>query len=313
MGCSASWRVRRRSRRSPSRRTWAVASACSPRSVSSPRRWSGSTIEELLAGAREMVERCDTDDLERNPAGMFAVLQYLADTEAGAPIHVMMPYSDRLRDVADWFRQLWAESLGKAHTREGRRSSSAHAGEGARSDRPALAGAALHGGAVRQDDHLPDRGGPGEDIQIPSLYGDVAELGYLGGHTLGELLRVEMLATEAALAAAGTDEHDDRSSRRGRPLDRRALHAPADRHRLRRRSVRCGSPRPARRGARQAAHLRHHGTWGFDAQRQEWEAREPKRDDGILETGARNREFSGGVSSRQTAPFSRTGAVEWRS
>ncbi len=49
---------------------------------------------------------------------MFAVLQFLADTEAKAPIHVMMPYSDRLRDVADWFRQLWAESLGKAaHTR----------------------------------------------------------------------------------------------------------------------------------------------------------------------------------------------------
>ena len=25
----------------------------------------------------------------------------------------MMPYADPLRDVADWFRQLWAESLGK--------------------------------------------------------------------------------------------------------------------------------------------------------------------------------------------------------
>ena len=79
----------------------------------------GIDIGELLAGAREMVERCETAELRSNPAGIFAALQYLADTELDAPIHVMMPYSDRLRDVADWFRQLWAESLGKQRTRGG--------------------------------------------------------------------------------------------------------------------------------------------------------------------------------------------------
>src|SRR5690606_4345460 len=42
-----------------------------------------------------------------------------------------------------------------------------------------------------------------EDLPIPSLYPDVPELGYLGGHTLGELLRVEKSATEAALAQRG--------------------------------------------------------------------------------------------------------------
>jgi glucose-6-phosphate isomerase len=40
----------------------------------------GIDVRELLAGAREMVERCDTDDLRANPAGLFAALQYLADT-----------------------------------------------------------------------------------------------------------------------------------------------------------------------------------------------------------------------------------------
>ena len=41
------------------------------------------------------------------------------------------------------------------------------------------------------------------DVEIPAIYPDVAELGYLGGHTLGELLRVEKDATEAALTERG--------------------------------------------------------------------------------------------------------------
>ena len=60
----------------------------------------GIDIRELLEGAREMDQRCRTDDLRQNPAGLFAALQWLADRELGAPIHVMMPYSDRLKDVA---------------------------------------------------------------------------------------------------------------------------------------------------------------------------------------------------------------------
>ncbi len=46
---------------------------------------------------------------------------------------------------------------------------------------------------------------PAEDVEIPAmpLYADVGELGYLGGHTMGELLRVEQQATEAAMARRG--------------------------------------------------------------------------------------------------------------
>src|SRR5690606_38753119 len=62
----------------------------------------GIPIDELLSGARAMDERCRTSDLLSNPAGMYAALQFLADRELNAGIHVMMPYSDPLRDVADW-------------------------------------------------------------------------------------------------------------------------------------------------------------------------------------------------------------------
>jgi glucose-6-phosphate isomerase len=164
----------------------------------------GIDVRALLAGAREMAERCESDDLRDNPAGLFAALQYLADTEHDAPIHVMMPYSDRLRDVADWFRQIWAESLGKQNARAG--------GE-------LFAGPTPVKSLGATDQHSQVQlyvEGPFDktitflaeaereiDIEIPRLYGELGELGYLGGQTLGGLLRTEMLATEAALAKRG--------------------------------------------------------------------------------------------------------------
>jgi glucose-6-phosphate isomerase len=62
----------------------------------------------LLAGAGEIASRCVSPKLAENPAGTFAMLQFLADTKAGKHIHVMMPYSDALRDMAAWFVQLSA-------------------------------------------------------------------------------------------------------------------------------------------------------------------------------------------------------------
>jgi glucose-6-phosphate isomerase len=164
----------------------------------------GISIRELLDGARRMEERCRSARLEENPAGLFAVLQYLADTEAGAPIHVMMPYSDRLRDMADWFRQLWAESLGKERTRAGEE---VFAGPtpvkalGA-TDQHSQVQLYMEGPFDKTIAFLMELGRD-QDIQIPSVYPDIAELGYLGGHTLGELLRVEKEATEAALTQRG--------------------------------------------------------------------------------------------------------------
>jgi glucose-6-phosphate isomerase len=41
------------------------------------------------------------------------------------------------------------------------------------------------------------------DLEIPKLHTDIPELGYLGGHRLGELLEVERRATAGALAKRG--------------------------------------------------------------------------------------------------------------
>jgi len=78
----------------------------------------GIDIESLMAGARDMDERVKTGALTKNPAALYAVLQYLFYLK-GKKLCVMMPYSYQLKDLADWFRQLWAESLGKSHDLSG--------------------------------------------------------------------------------------------------------------------------------------------------------------------------------------------------
>ena len=73
----------------------------------------GCDIDGLLAGARAMRGRTASGDVRDNPAYLLAALCILADTRLGKSILVTMPYADALFGLSDWFRQLWAESLGK--------------------------------------------------------------------------------------------------------------------------------------------------------------------------------------------------------
>ncbi len=79
----------------------------------------GVDIEALLDGAAEMDERCSRARLADNPAAILATLLMRLAQEKGKTQHVLMPYSNGLYSFADWFRQLWAESLGKSLTLDG--------------------------------------------------------------------------------------------------------------------------------------------------------------------------------------------------
>lgn len=164
----------------------------------------GADVDALLAGAGAMEERCRTDVLAQNPAGLLATLLHQATTEGGKPIHVLMPYSDRLRSFALWFQQLWAESLGKALDRSGR---AVHTGA---TPLPAVGAVDQHSQVQLFMEGPRDKvlifvavRDPGDPVAIPSLHREVAELGYLGGHTLAELLDAERRATAEALRQAG--------------------------------------------------------------------------------------------------------------
>jgi glucose-6-phosphate isomerase len=164
----------------------------------------GVDIRALLSGAAEMDDRCRTKNLSDNPAGLFAALQFLAHTRASAPIHVMMAYTDRLYLMADWFRQLWAESLGKQLDRNG---ADVFTGPtpvkalGA-TDQHSQVQLYMEGPFDKTVTLLATEMWP-IDVQVPSLYSGHPELSYLGGHTLGELLDAERAATAAALTERG--------------------------------------------------------------------------------------------------------------
>jgi glucose-6-phosphate isomerase len=164
----------------------------------------GIDINELLSGARGAIEVAEADELVRNPAALYAALHWAADLDLDARIDVLMPYTDRLREFAEWYRQLWAESLGKRVSRGGE---VVHRG-------PTPVGAV---GATDQHSQVQlFMEGPydklitfavvddlGTDLEIPPRADLPADLAYLPGHSLGQLLRAEYEATSAALAQMG--------------------------------------------------------------------------------------------------------------
>ena len=72
----------------------------------------GVPVARVLAGARRMEARCRAE-ASLGPAGQLAVLHCQHDRVHRRPIHVEMIYADALQPTGDWFRQIWAESLGK--------------------------------------------------------------------------------------------------------------------------------------------------------------------------------------------------------
>ena len=160
----------------------------------------GVDLDALLAGAAAMEERCRSGRLSENPAGVLAALLHHSDTVQGQPIHVLMPYSDRLRSVALWFQQLWAESLGKARTTDGKPTATGPtpvAALGA-TDQHSFLQLLMEGPKdkvvlfIQVTDH-------GPDSVIPQRHPEIEELAYLGGHSLGELINTERRATAEAL------------------------------------------------------------------------------------------------------------------
>ena len=164
----------------------------------------GIDIMGVLDGARDMAQRCQASVLKENPAGLLATLLHQADTVQGAPIHVLMSYSDRLRSFAAWYQQLWAESLGKARDREGRevnRGPTPVPAVGA-TDQHSLLQLLMEGPRDKVVLFL-GAGGAEDPVAIPTLRQDFPALSYLGGHTLSELLDTEREATMEALRQQG--------------------------------------------------------------------------------------------------------------
>lgn len=161
----------------------------------------GVNIDELLKGAAYMDTLCSVDNIWKNPAYMRAVLHYISDVKFGRKITVMMPYSNALKEIADWFAQLWAESLGKKNS---------------------ITGKIVHEGLTpvkalgATDQHSQVQlyiEGPydkvitfirvekfRDDIIMPKNFDEFDSINYLNNKKMSLLLNAEQRATEMALA-----------------------------------------------------------------------------------------------------------------
>ncbi len=155
----------------------------------------GLDVDALLRGAAQ----CAGEVKERgadHPAVQGAAYHYLVDTARGRNVRVMMTYADALDRFAAWFVQLWAESLGK----EGK-GSTPHGAVGT-IDQHSQVQLYMEGPQDKVIEIVEVEEHP-RDLPIPEAYKDLEGVGYLGGHTMAELLNVECNATRKALTEAG--------------------------------------------------------------------------------------------------------------
>ncbi|PSP82421.1 glucose-6-phosphate isomerase [Halobacteriales archaeon QS_1_68_17] len=150
----------------------------------------GHDVGAILAGGREVTDAL-SGSLFETPAYAYGAVAY-ALCRRGAGTVAMMPYAERLEPFAEWFAQLWAESLGK----DGVGQTPARA-LGATDQHSQLQ---LYRAGPR--DKFVTLVRPSERPSCPIPETDVEGLSYLGGAGLGELLAAEFEATEASLAAA---------------------------------------------------------------------------------------------------------------
>jgi glucose-6-phosphate isomerase len=161
----------------------------------------GVDVDELLEGAEYMAGRCGSPELRENPAGVIAAVHVLQHRLRDRSIHVMMPYSDRLRPFAAWYVQLWAESLGKRINRLGQvveLGPTPIAAVGA-TDQHAQMQLFMEGPRDKLITFL-RVAEPAKDLVIPHEKGPTA---YLGGSSLHDLLEAEREGTTQALANDG--------------------------------------------------------------------------------------------------------------
>lgn len=159
----------------------------------------GINIDEITAGIRDMDLALQNPDIHNNIAAQNALVHYLLDVKYKKNITVMMPYSEKLKYVGDWFMQLWAESLGKSRSLD---------------DSLVQTGLTPIRAVGATDQHSQMQlfnEGPNNKVvnfirvgefdtklDIPQIF-QYTGIGYLGGKTLNDLINAEADSTLATL------------------------------------------------------------------------------------------------------------------
>jgi glucose-6-phosphate isomerase len=162
----------------------------------------GIRIEHLLAGAREVAEMDESSQVGSLPL-QFASHQYLAFSQ-GMPMSVLFAYTYSMREFGLWYRQIWAESLGKKLNRSGKE---------------VCTGPTPIAAVGPTDQHSQVQlyiEGPKDkiitfvtveesfvDLELPRAFEDIPSISYLAGKHMKEVVSQEALATAKALHQEG--------------------------------------------------------------------------------------------------------------
>ncbi len=169
-----------------------------------PAACAGIPVRRLLVGAEEIRGRFVADAVEKNAPLLFAGFHCDGYMRRGQNISVLMPYADGLKDIGAWFRQLWAESLGKSVDRGGR---VVHHG---------MTPVAALGATDQHSQIQLYNEGPTDKIvtfievdrfrknfTVPKSYKDIEGVAYMARHSFEEIIHAEREATASALAKNG--------------------------------------------------------------------------------------------------------------
>lgn len=165
-----------------------------------PAAFTGINIKKLLHGAQLMDKQCNSSNPKDNPAYMTALINFLFDTRKNKNIIVLMPYSYALTDLGAWFKQLWAESLGKRYSLDGKE---------------VFTGPTPLNGLGVTDQHsliqLYNEGHNNKliifievdkfrnDVKIPRIFKNESSAGFLQGKSFSDLMKAEKKGTEISL------------------------------------------------------------------------------------------------------------------
>ena len=159
----------------------------------------GVDISALMEGAGAMADCVLQGDVFKNPAYLYAAVHFLA-LARGVNISVLMSYSNALYDLADWYRQIWAESIGKKRSLKGK---DVYAGQ---TPVKALGATDQHSqvqlyveGPFDKIVNIIDVKNFRTDVSIPKVFEDTAEMGYLTGKSIAALIKAEARGTKGAL------------------------------------------------------------------------------------------------------------------
>ncbi len=160
-------------------------------------------IKQLLKGAGDMDTMSRSSDLSTNVAFMYAAM-YVAAMKKGVNISVVMPYADGLLFTAEWYAQLWAESLGKQVDNDG---NTVNYGQ---TPVRAVGVTDQHSQVQLYNEGPFDKiitfikvANTATKFEIPQAPIDLHDANYLQGQSLNKLILAELDATEYAVTSHG--------------------------------------------------------------------------------------------------------------